>query len=594
MSRVATSKRSSAQIMTVHIIRRPEDLEALSFAKPVFSESRLLHELVESKLVSPDAVREVLEYRRANGADLLDSIEKLGIVEQSQRPSLLAARLGIPMVHIESLAVDHALLTLIPVGMAIKHRVFPLGKVKGRLVVAVADPADKEAISAVTFAVGHPIEVVVASEEDISRLIDSHFLVLEEQSLISEIGDEAVLNHAPAHGDNQAGDVERRARERPIVRLVDAIVRRAIRMRASDINVRPLEQGAAIYYRIDGEMLWQRMLPPDLVAPIVCRMKIMSGMNIAEHRLPQDGHASLVEAGVAVDLRVSMIPTVNGESVVIRILNKEQAQIRLDQLGIAASDQPRLQRILEHSYGIFLVTGPTGSGKSTTLYAVINERMKNKPHIITVEDPVEYRIDDVEQIQIKPGIGYTFAEALRHILRHDPDEILVGEMRDYETAEIAIKAALTGHFVMSTLHTNDAASAVTRLQDMGLEPYLISSSVVGIMAQRLVRRICPECRCEDDSSDKLRQFFGVAAHERFYRGRGCSNCSNTGYRGRAMVGELMEITPAVRELVNRKAAAAEIRRVAVDEGMTPLTQNALQLARTAVTTLDEVFAVKLE
>jgi type IV pilus assembly protein PilB len=581
--------------MTVHIIRRPEDLESLSFAKPAFSDARLLHELVESKLVSPDAIREVVEYRRHHGADLIESIEKLGVIDPSQRPGLLASRLGIPMVHIENLAVDHSLLTLIPVEMAVKHRVFPLGKVNGRLVVAVADPADKEAISAVTFAVGHPIEVVLASEQDITRLIDSHFLILEEQTLITEIGDDALLNHNGVHKvENHASDVERRARERPIVRLVDAIVRRAIRMRASDINIRPLEQGAAIYYRIDGEMLWQRMLPPDLVAPIVCRMKIMSGMNIAEHRLPQDGHASLVEAGVAVDLRVSMIPTVTGESVVIRILNKEQAQIRLDQLGISASDQPRLQRILEHTYGIFLVTGPTGSGKSTTLYAVINERLKHKPHIITVEDPVEYRINDVEQIQIKPGIGYTFAEALRHILRHDPDEILVGEMRDYETAEIAIKAALTGHFVMSTLHTNDAASAITRLQDMGLEPYLISSSVVGIMAQRLVRRICPECSREDEGSDKLRSFFALEAHERFQRGSGCANCSNTGYRGRAMVGELIEITPAIRELVNRKANAAEIRRVAVAEGMTPLTQNALQMARAGVTTLDEVFAVKLE
>jgi type IV pilus assembly protein PilB len=320
----------------------------------------------------------------------------------------------------------------------------------------------------------------------------------------------------------------------------------------------------------------------------------MSGMNIAEHRLPQDGHASMLEGAQMYDLRVSAIPVVTGESVVIRVLNRNAANVKLEQLGIGGTDKERLARILDHTYGIFLVTGPTGSGKSTTLYAVINKRLEANPHVITVEDPVEYRMENVEQIQIKPQIGYTFAVALRHILRHDPDEILIGEMRDFETCEIAVKAALTGHFVMSTLHTNDAASAITRLQDMGLEPYLISSSVVGIMAQRLARRICAKCKTVDTGNAVLREYFHAGADEVFHRGAGCTDCNQTGYRGRAMVGELIEVSSALRELIDRKASADELRRLAVQEGMIPLTQNALALAREGITTLDEAFALKLE
>ena len=579
--------------MNVATISTAGDLEKLHYSEPACDEAALLKDLVESDVVSPAAEKEVLAYRREHGTDLLDTIERMGIVGKSRRPELVARQLGIPVVRIDGLTVDPAVLGTIPPEVAIKHRLFPLARVNGKLVVALANPADKEAIAAATFAARHPIDMVVASDEDITRLIDSHFLSQEEQNLISELGEDGALPHATVH-DEAPADVERRARQAPVVRLVDAIIRRAIKLRASDINIRPLESGGAIFYRIDGEMMWQRNIPPDLVAPLVCRIKIMSGMNIAEHRLPQDGHASILEGGQMYDLRVSAIPVVTGESVVIRILNRNAANVKLEQLGIGGTDKTRLARILDHSYGIFLVTGPTGSGKSTTLYAVINKRLEANPHVITVEDPVEYRMANVEQIQIKPQIGYTFAVALRHILRHDPDEILIGEMRDFETCEIAVKAALTGHFVMSTLHTNDAASAITRLQDMGLEPYLISSAVVGIMAQRLARRICPKCKTVDTGSADLRDYFKVKPEEIFHRGSGCADCNQTGYRGRAMVGELIEVTPALRKLIDRKASADELRALAVDEGMVPLTQNALALAREGITTLDEAFAVKLE
>ena len=581
--------------MTVPVIRSVEDLERLRFGHAAESEAKLVSTLSGSGLVEPEALDRALAYRQNNGTSLLQAIDDLGVLDTSHRPAVVASKLGIPVARIEEFTVEPAVLKAIPVQVALKHRVFPLARHNGNLVVAVSDPADLEAVNTITFAVGQRVELVVAPLEDINRLIDRHFLILEEQNLIAEIGDDAraiVPQAKPA--EEHLHDIEKRAQEKPVVRLVDAIIRRAVRLRASDINIRPTEHGAEVYYRIDGEMVWQRLLTPDLTAPIVCRIKIMAGMNIAERRLPQDGHAGLVEAGQAVDLRVSVIPMVTGESVVIRVLDKSQGLIGLEQLGIAVEDMRRLKRILQHSYGIFLVTGPTGSGKSTTLYAVINERLKNNPHIITVEDPVEYHIAGVEQIQIKPMIGYTFAEALRHILRHDPDEILIGEMRDFETSEIAIKAALTGHFVMSTLHTNDAASAITRLQDMGLESYLVSSTVVGIMAQRLVRCICKECRTEDAGSAELRDYFGVAAHETFYRGAGCGKCFDTGYKGRAMVGEIIEVTSSLRELITRKPGAEEIRTLAIREGMTPLTQNALAMARAGVTTLEEVFSVKLE
>ncbi|MFM7272783.1 MAG: GspE/PulE family protein [Gammaproteobacteria bacterium] len=577
----------------IPVIRTAEDLRNLDFTRPVFTEARLLRDLVESHVVSPDSIRELVDYRRKHQTDLLEAVEKLGIIDAAQRPMLVAQKLGIPVVHIEGLTVDPVVLGRVPPEIAVRHRVFPLARANGTLIVAIANPADKEAIAAATFAVGHRIEVVVVPDEDITKLIDTHFLSAEEQNLITELGEDTTIPHATVR-DEAPVDVEQRARQAPIVRLVDAVIRRAIRMRTSDINIRPLEHGGAIYYRIDGEMMWQRNLPTDLLAPIVCRIKIMSGMNIAEHRLPQDGHASVLEGGQMYDLRISAIPVVTGESVVIRILNRNAANVKLEQLGIGGTDRERMARILDHTYGIFLVTGPTGSGKSTTLYAVINKRLEANPHVITVEDPVEYRMENVEQIQIKPQIGYTFAVALRHILRHDPDEILIGEMRDFETCEIAVKAALTGHFVMSTLHTNDAASAITRLQDMGLEPYLISSSVVGIMAQRLARRICPKCKAPDAGTAELREFFSLDPGESFFKGSGCPNCNGTGYRGRAMVGELIEVTPRLRELIDRKASADELRRVAVEEGMVPLTQNALALAREGITTLEEAFAVKLE
>ena len=529
------------------------DLQHLSFATPPSSESGLLRELVDAGTIPSTSIKDVIAYRREHGTDLLDTIEQLGLLDRSRRPVLVAQQLGIPVAHIDGLTVDPGVLGTIPAEVAIKHRVFPLSRIKGKLVVAVANPADKEAIAAATFAARHPIEVVVVPDEDITRLIDSHFLSLEEQNLITELGEDGVLPHASVH-DEAPTDVERRARQAPVVRLVDAVIRRAIRLRASDINIRPLEHGAAIFYRIDGEMMWQRHIPVDLVGPLVCRIKIMSGMNIAEHRLPQDGRIRLVVDNRSVDLRISTLPTWSGESAVLRVLDPGAVRTGLDELGLPVDVLAGITAAISRPHGLVLVTGPTGAGKTTTLYAALRRLNQPDVRIITIEDPVEYEIDGVMQVTANPAAGLGFGPALRAMLRQDPDVIMVGEIRDAETARIAVQAALTGHLVLSTLHTNDACGAVTRLIDLGVEPYLVAATVEGVLAQRLVRRLDPS-------------------------GEGC--------RGRTGVFEWMPVSNPWRDLVGSGASAAVLRAYCVTHGMRPLADEARRLVKEGLTTADE-------
>ncbi|MCW8928131.1 MAG: GspE/PulE family protein, partial [Gammaproteobacteria bacterium] len=382
--------------------------------------------------------------------------------------------------------------------------------------------------------------------------------------------------------------------KKPIVRLVNALITQGIQHHASDIHIRPGKERVTIYYRIDGKLRFSRSLSRALLPAIVSRIKITGRMDIAERRLPQDGHSRVLTEGNTVDLRISIMPTINGESVVIRILDKRIGLKPLDDLGLGLEETKKIRQLIGRSYGMLLVTGPTGSGKSTTLYAVLEAIRERNPHIITVEDPVEYDMEGIEQIQIASGMGYTFAEALRHILRHDPDVIMVGEIRDLETARIANKAALTGHLMLSTLHTNDAASTVTRLIDMGVEPYLLSSTLLGVMAQRLVRLNCPLCLTEEPVNDEARELLGLTENETFYYGKGCTSCNNTGYHGRSMVCELLVISPRLSSLINRGANSQEIKQAALQEGMKSLTLNALELARQKRTSIEEVLSVRLE
>ncbi|MGD9661027.1 MAG: GspE/PulE family protein [Porticoccaceae bacterium] len=578
--------------MTEQKLRSVDDLKTLKPLKPALTESQLGAQFVSSGIINTAELKEIIQKKLQTGKTFLEAMEMLGYAHDANQPAILASRLAIPLVSVATMEIPEDVVRMIPGELLAKYQCFPLGFANGKLIVAMANPCNVEAIQTISFASEHVIEIVMASKHDINILIERYLLSSEEDDILSEIN-ASLLREIPSK-ELSTQALQETAQQQPVVKFVDSLLRRAVALKASDINIRPTDKGADVYYRIDGKMIFQRNLNIRQLAPIVCRIKIISGMNIAERRLPQDGHTMLEENNLRIDFRVSVIPMVTGESVVIRILDKNQGLVSLDALGLPVREIARMRNILSHSYGIFLVTGPTGSGKTTTLYAVVNERRTKDPHIITVEDPVEYRLDGVEQIQIKPKIGYTFAEALRHILRHDPDEILIGEMRDYETAEIAVKASLTGHFVMSTLHTNDAPSSITRLVDMGIETYLINSSLVGVLAQRLVRKLCLNCKQPDPDKAGFRAFFQLPDTFEAYIGAGCIDCHNTGYRGRLMVGELLEMTSALKELISQKANADTLRIQAMKDGMSSLTENALQLVKEGKTSLEEVFRVRQE
>jgi len=573
------------------VIRTAEDLKQLQYGIVPETEIQLGIELIKSGVITNDQLRAAMQHKRHPRDSLVSVLETMGVIDHANRPLVLASRLGIPTVRINELDMDAGVIKEIPSEIILRYQVLPLGIVGNRLIVAVADPAKTDAIHTLNFVSERHVDVVVAPASDISQMIERHVLNAEEEEILIELGNNTDANEEHHYSVQM---LKEKASEKPIVKFVDSLLHRAVSMGASDINIRPTEKGGDIYFRVDGKLLLQRSVDHRLLTPTVSRIKIVSGMNIAERRLPQDGSTMLIENGQRVDFRVSVIPMITGESVVIRVLDKSKGLVSLDALGLPANEIQRMRNILTHSFGIFLVTGPTGSGKSTTLYAVLNERNQRGVHIITVEDPVEYRLDGIEQIQIKPQIGYTFAEALRHILRHDPDEILIGEMRDLETAEIAIKAALTGHFVMSTLHTNDAPSSITRLIDMGIEAYLINSTVVGVLAQRLVRRICKHCRETDPDESNLKAYFKLPADFVAQRGKGCFECHQTGYKGRLMVGELLEVTHTLQSLISKRVNADVLRDQAISDGMSPLAQNALMLVESGETTLAEAFAVKLE
>src|SRR5438876_3117338 len=397
-------------------------------------------------------------------------------------------------------------------------------------------------------------------------------------------------------GDEDVNHLRDMAFEAPVVRLVNLLVENAITAEASDIHIEPFEDTLRIRYRIDGILYDQEAPPRRLQAAVTSRIKIMAEMNIAERRLPQDGRIRVNLHGARVDIRVSSIPTVHGESIVMRLLQRSSVFLPLDKLGFPADTLKRFDALIKRPHGIILVTGPTGSGKTTTLYGALDKINSPDRKIITVEDPVEYQLKGVNQIAVKPKIGLSFATGLRHIVRQDPDVILVGEIRDLETAEIAIQASLTGHLVFSTLHTNDAPSAITRLQDMGVEPYLLSSVLEGVLAQRLVRRICQVCRVPEVASPADIEALAIDAdpHTKLFRGLGCDDCRGTGYRGRTGIYELFPITEDVRSLVLRRASSREIRRVAIDQGMVTLRQDGWSRAVEGVTTIEEVLRVTQE
>ena len=524
-----------------------------------------------------------------NFSNLGQILNRRGVMDDEDFCRLLARSLGLPFVHLNTFEIDQDLIALVPVNVAREHELVPLMICNEKLVIAMHNPMDKDAISMLSFLSGRLIEEVVASRADIQYAITRYYGPGDDESVLQDIK----LPGVEAGEAVNESEILRLAGEKPTVRLVHHMVLDAVNSRASDIHIRPCEDRADLLFRIDGNLIRVRSFNRTLLPAVVSRIKILGGMNVAEHRLPQDGQARVQHLGRVIDMRVSVIPSIYGESVVIRILDKSASLRQLSDVGFSPHDEKLFSSLLHKSHGLILVTGPTGCGKSTTLYAALQDVISTGVNIITVEDPVEYHVDGLIQIQVNHTIGYSFARALRHILRHDPDVIMVGEIRDMETARMAVESSLTGHIVLSTLHTNSASTSVTRLIEMGVEPYLVNTSLLAILAQRLVRKNCQYCMAEETITDDVRQDLGLRPDEVFWRGSGCEHCHKTGYHGRMVVYELLVVTPEMRKLIGPKTEAADVEKQAVLDGMIPLTQMAVQAARERKTSIQEVYRTRL-
>jgi general secretion pathway protein E/type IV pilus assembly protein PilB len=555
---------------------------------------QLLQELVRKGLVRESDVDIVKAAQAAApGKALHEVVVEGGYAREEDVLAVLAEACGMEVVDLQKVTVDPDTLKAMPSKLVHRRTLMPLTRENGTLIVATGDPFDVHSLDELHTLTGLHIRPVLASPREISRLIKTHFGVGGETvtAMVQERGELELLEEIEADESEAA----KMAQEASVVKLVNEILIEAINERASDIHVEPEEVGLRIRYRVDG-VLQSQKLPPQITrfqAAIISRIKIMSRLNIAEKRLPQDGRIQMRVHGREIDVRVSIIPMIHGEGIVLRILDKGRMVFNLANIGMAQDIYKVFKQLLDKPHGIVMLTGPTGSGKTTTLYSALNEVKEDATKIITVEDPVEYHQEGISQIQVHAKIGLTFAHALRSILRHDPDVILIGEMRDLETAEAAIQASLTGHLVFSTLHTNDAPSAFTRLIDMGVEPFLVASTVEGIMAQRLVRTICPECKVayHPDHADLPADFPTKTADGSrlaLWKGAGCRSCRQTGYRGRTGIHELLVTGDDIRELVVQRVNAAVIRNEALKRGMITLRQDGWRKVQQGVTTVDEV------
>ncbi len=555
------------------------------------TDQQILDLLVDQNVVQRSQVEDILSEIGNSGKTLVQVLTDFEITDADGYYHTLAESIGADFVKLDDYEVPAEIQRLIPGGTARLHGALPIGQSGNTLVVALLDPLDSHVSDDLRFALGRDIQVVVAPAYQISERLSQYYgadmanmdeILKEMSSFGGEYGE---------GGPNQ-GDIVNEANSAPIIRFVDLILYQAIQDRASDIHFEPFEHEFKIRYRVDGALYEMAPPPRHLALPVISRVKVMANLNIAERRLPQDGRIQRNIAERAVDLRVSTLPTQYGESVVLRVLDRSSVNLDLEALNMPPYIYNYLITTIEKPNGIFIVTGPTGSGKTTTLYACLRKINTVDSKLLTAEDPVEYDIEGLIQVPINENIGLTFGRVLRAFLRQDPDRIMVGETRDLETAQIAIQASLTGHLVFSTLHTNDAAGAVTRLVDMGVEPFLISSSLEGILAQRLIRRICQNCRTAYEPKEELLAQMGLSAHElgdkQFFYGTGCDACNQTGYKGRKGIYELLAITDPVRELINQRAPSLVIKQKAMELGMITLREDGLRSIYDGDTTIEEV------
>ncbi len=542
--------------------------------------------LLEKNLITQAQLKNALDIQKKNGTRLGKVLIDLNYISEKALIEVLEFQLGIPHIDLSNICIIPAATALIPMALAEYHQVIPVKISDTKLIVAMVDPTNFYAIDDIRIASGFDIEPVIATEKDIMRSIKEYYGV---QDLVEK----AVNKIRP---DDLSLTTEfQTAEDAPIIGLVNSFLSQAIKKMASDIHIEPQDKILRVRFRIDGMLKEVGSFPRDIHPAIVARVKIISEMDIAEKRIPQDGRIKIKEADHDVDVRVSTLPTIMGEKIVMRLLDQNAVILDIEKLGFSTGNLNKYHNFYSRSYGMVLVTGPTGSGKTTTLYSTLSKVNSPNENIITLEDPVEYYLPGINQVQINPKAGLTFASGLRAVLRQDPNIVLVGEIRDSETANIAIRAALTGHLVFSTLHTNDAAGTVTRLLDMDVEPYLVASSVLGVVAQRLVRTICPECKEHyTPSPDSLEYLFlGVKPYSpiTLYRGIGCSHCNHTGYRGRMAIHEVMPITSQIREAINCKASSNVISKIAITQGMSTMCQDGIQKALLGLTDIREVMRV---
>ncbi len=553
-------------------------------------------DLITDGIVTEEQLKIALEEQKKSGLTLLETLKKLKFINDETFANLLARQWGFPYIDLSTVEIDKDIVRLISEEIARRYQAIPFGKTRDdKIMVAISDPTDIVAIDYLRTLIPNS-KLYVSSYEAIFRNIEKYYSM---ETTVKEAVKEMTGGSSIEVEKEETKDIELSideakslAEAAPIIRLMNQIMTEAITSNASDIHIEPQKRYLRIRYRIDGVLRDTMNLPKNIQPGVISRVKIMANLDIAERRRPQDGRINLKFRGREIDLRVSVLPGIFGEKVVLRILDKERSLIPLEQLGFSEESLEVFRTLINQPYGMILITGPTGSGKSTTLYAIL--RILNSPdvNILTVEDPVEYQLDGITQVQVNPKINLTFANALRSFLRQDPDIILVGEIRDKETAQIAMEAALTGHLVFSTLHTNDSFSAPTRLIDMGIEPYLIASSLIGVTAQRLVRKICADCKEEYKPSEFLLKQVGIENYDGvFYRGKGCIACNNSGYKGRIAVQEVLKIDDNIREMILNRNPSTEIKNYAIKNGNISLLQDAIDKAKKGITTIDEVIRV---
>src|SRR5437763_7395813 len=562
---------------------------------------RIADVLIEEGLLLPNQLEEAIGLQKSEGGRLLKILTDRQFVTEQDMVFSMGRCLNTPPVNLSRLRVPEEVMALVPREMAKANRLVPIARLDGKLFVAMADPTNVLAVNDLKRRVQLEIVPMIATERSVAEALSGTHGAGNMSQVMKKVAEEAAQNadavevHANKREEIDLDRLAADSEDAPVIKIVNLILVQAMKEKASDIHIEPFQNSLKLRYRIDGELVPAESPPKALSLAITSRIKILAGLNIAERRLPQDGRFRIKVMGKEVDLRISILPTTHGEKIVIRILDKASLTGGIDQMGIDQDTLDKFRKAIDAPHGMILVTGPTGSGKTTTLYSVLHELNSPEYNIVTVEDPIEYELMGINQVAARSDIGLDFSSALRSILRQDPDIVMVGEIRDNETADIAVKAALTGHQVLSTLHTNDAAGAITRLDDMGIEPFLISSSILMTCAQRLVRRICTNCKEEVVPEPELVAKLALADKSTvFYHGTGCDRCKGRGYLGRAAIIEARPVDDAVRRLIIKRASAAVIKNQAVTEGMKTLRMVGVEKALEGITTLEEVWGVTAE